>query len=76
MRAFADSYVAGVGECDAAKDVEKSGFAGTVGTNDADAIALGNGEGDVLKKGNDAVAFAKTLGADDRWHVAVSSPRD
>jgi len=76
VRAFAYGDVAGVGERDAAEDVEKSGLAGAVGANDADAIAFGNCEGDVLKKGNDAVAFGKSLGADDRWHVAVCSPRD
>jgi hypothetical protein len=29
-----------------------------------------------VKQRNDAIAFGKSLGADDRWHVAVCSPRD
>lgn len=76
MRAFADGDVAGVRKRDAAEDVEKSGLAGAVGANDADAIAFGNGEGDVLKEGNDAVAFGKSLSADEWWQVAASSPGD
>ena len=71
MRAFADGHISGIGERDAAEDVEKSGLARTVRTNDADPVSLGNGERDVLKKGDDAVAFGKSLGADDRWQVAI-----
>ena len=74
MRAFADGHVAGIGERDAAEDVEESGLAGAVWTNDADAIALRNGERDVLKQRNDAVAFGKSLGADDGWQEAASAP--
>ena len=74
MRAFADGHVASIGKRDAAEDVKESGLAGAIWTNDADAIALGNSERDILKQRNDAVAFGKSLGADDGWQEAASAP--
>src|SRR5271166_476537 len=49
--AFAGGDFPAVGINLAGEDAQQRGFAGTIGADQADAIAFGDGEGDVLEKG-------------------------
>ena len=73
MRAFAKGELAGIRLDAAAKDFEERGLAGAVRTDDADALAIGNHEREVLKERGDAETFGESLSADDRWQVGWGS---
>ena len=48
---------------------EHRGFARTVGTDEADAIAIVNRKGDVVEERNGAEAFGDVLRDQDRRHL-------
>ncbi len=73
-RALANRHFAGVGFHAAGKNFEQRGFAGAVRADQADAIAFGNGEGNILKKRRGSVSLGKSLCADDGRQMIRSSP--
>jgi hypothetical protein len=66
--ALAGGEVAGVGLLLAGEDGEEGGLAGAVGANEADAVGVGDGEGDVFEEGLRAKAFGEALGVEDWRH--------
>ena len=59
--AFADGAVAGVGLFDAGDDFHERRFAGAVGTDEADVVALEEGEGEVVEEGARGVGLGEAL---------------
>ena len=68
--ALAEGDFAGVGLLLGAEDSEQRGFARAVGTDEADAIAVVHGEGDVVEERIGAEAFGDVLRDQDRRHVS------
>ena len=56
------------------ENFQERGFAGTVGADQADAIAFRDGERNILEERRGAVAFRESLGVDDRGQIVWSSP--
>ena len=67
--ALAEGDFAGVGLLFRAEDGEESGFARAVRADEADAVAIVNGEGDVLEERSGAEAFGDILRNQDRRHI-------
>ena len=65
---FAKGNFAGVRLLFAAKNGEQRGLSGAVGANQADAVAVVDGETDVLKERSGAEAFGDVLRVQDRRH--------
>ena len=59
---------AGVGRLEAGDQIEQRRFAGAVGTNDADDLALVHIEGDVSVGGQAAVALRQALNVKEQAH--------
>src|ERR1039458_8944792 len=74
--ALAEGDFSGVGLLFRAEDGEKSGFACAVGANEADAIAVMDCAGDVVKEGSSAEAFGDILCDQDRRHIPSLRGRD
>ena len=67
--ALAEGNLAGIGLLLGAEDGEEGGLAGAVGTDEADAIPVVDGEGEVIEQGSGAEAFGDVLRDEDRRHV-------
>ena len=56
------------------KNFEERGFTGTVRADQADAIALRDGERNILEERRGAVSLRESLRIDDRGQIVWSSP--
>ncbi len=65
--ALADGDVAAIRGNAATEHFHQGGFAGTVGADNADAVAFGDGEGDFLEERESSETFGKALRANDGW---------
>ncbi len=65
---FAYGDVAGVGVFFTGEDLEQGRFASTVGANEADVVAIRDGEGDVVEEGCRAKGLGEALCVEDRRH--------
>jgi hypothetical protein len=74
--ALAEGDFPGIGLLFRAEDGEESGFAGAVWADEADAIAVVNCAGDVVKERNGPEALGDILRNQDRWHSFSLPGRD
>ncbi len=72
--ALADGHFAGVRLHAAVKNLEQRRFARAVRPDQADALAFGNRERDILEKRRGAVSFRKSLCSDNRRQMIRFSP--
>ena len=56
------------------EDFQQCGLAGTVGPDQADALAFGDSEGDIFEERGEAVTFRQFLSVDDGRQKFQSSP--
>ncbi len=74
--ALAEGDFSGVGLLFRAEDGEESGFASAVRTDEADAIAVVDGAGDVVEERSSAEAFGDVLRDQDRRHISSLRARE
>src|SRR5271168_201689 len=72
--AFANGYVAAIGLHASVEYFEECGFTGTVGADQADAIAFGDSERNILEKRRGTVPLRESLRVDNRGQIVWSSP--
>ena len=68
---LADGKVAGVGLDLAGEKGEEGGFAGAIGADEADAVAVFDGEGDVFEEGESAELLGHGLCVEDGGHLSL-----
>jgi len=68
--AFAKGDFASVGSDVGGENLQECGFARTVRPDQADAIAVGNIEGDILKERMEAISLRQRMSTDDGWQAA------
>jgi len=66
---LAESHIAGIRFYATGEDFHERGFSGAIRADQADAFALRNSKGDILKQRRDPVAFRKRLSAENRWQI-------
>jgi hypothetical protein len=76
LRAFANSYFAGAGLDASDEYFEQRGFAGTVGADQADALAFRNGERNIFEKRSEAITLRQLLGINDGRQKIQCSPEN
>ena len=67
--ALAQGDLAGVGRDQAGEDAQQGGFAGAVGTDESNAVAVIDSEGDVAEERLSAEGFRQRLGVENRRHL-------
>ncbi len=72
--AFANGDVSAIGLHVSVENFEQRGFAGTVGADQADAIAFRHGERNILEQRRGAVSLRESLRIDNRGQIVWSSP--
>jgi hypothetical protein len=76
LRAFANSHFAGAGLDASDKYFEQCGLAGSVGADQADALAFRNGERNIFEKRSESIAFRQLLGINDGRQKIQCSPEN
>ena len=70
--AFAVGDRAGIGRHGAAQDMQESGFAGAIGADDAEAVAIMQAERNLRENGARAEAFAQGIAGEKDGHILVA----